>query len=189
MQYSPARRTALVLCGTGAHGAYHAGALRALEEAGVKIDIVAGQGIGAGAAMLAAIDGAARLWEPGGIWRASERGTISGGFYGWRRPIRIAGWLTLLLILVLVAPLGVLGAGVIVAPLAFLRAAAIVVASIVLVLAAGVLTARIGLSGARRRTEAARYHTPEATTTTPPPSIATGPAVPRSSVSPGRWPT
>ena len=30
--YSPERRTALVLCGTGAHGAYHAGALRAIQE-------------------------------------------------------------------------------------------------------------------------------------------------------------
>ena len=30
--YSPERRTALVLCGTGAHGAYHAGVLRALER-------------------------------------------------------------------------------------------------------------------------------------------------------------
>ncbi len=55
--YSPERRTALVLCGTGAHGAYHAGVLRALHEAGVKIDVVAGQGIGAGGAALAAIGG------------------------------------------------------------------------------------------------------------------------------------
>ena len=48
--YSPERRTALVLCGTGAHGAYQAGVLRALQEAGVKIDVMAGQGVGAGAA-------------------------------------------------------------------------------------------------------------------------------------------
>ncbi len=66
-----------MLCGTGAHGAYHAGVLRALQEAGVKIDIVAGHGIGAGGAALAAIDGAARLWEPSGVWRspAAERST------------------------------------------------------------------------------------------------------------------
>ncbi len=50
--YSPERRTALVLCGTGAHGAYHAGVLRALQEAGVKIDLIAGQGIGAASAAL-----------------------------------------------------------------------------------------------------------------------------------------
>ncbi|HMB81767.1 MAG TPA: patatin-like phospholipase family protein, partial [Vicinamibacterales bacterium] len=42
--YSPQRRTALVLTGTGTAGAYHAGVLRALHEAGVKIDIVAGRG-------------------------------------------------------------------------------------------------------------------------------------------------
>jgi hypothetical protein len=61
----------LVLTGTGAHGAYHAGALRALQEAGVKIDLVAGHGIGAGGAALAAIDGSARLWEKQGVWRGS----------------------------------------------------------------------------------------------------------------------
>ena len=72
MQYSPSRRTALVLCGTGAHGAYHAGVLRALQEAGVKIDVVAGQGVGAAAAVLAAIDGGSRLWDADGIWRSPE---------------------------------------------------------------------------------------------------------------------
>ena len=72
MQYSPSRRTALVLCGTGAHGAYHAGVLRALQEAGVKIDVVAGQGIGAAAAVLAAIDGGSRLWEADGLWRSPQ---------------------------------------------------------------------------------------------------------------------
>jgi len=50
VQYSPSRRTALVLCGTGAHGAYHAGVLRALQEAGVRIDLVAGHGVGAAGA-------------------------------------------------------------------------------------------------------------------------------------------
>ena len=154
MQYSPVRRTALVLCGTGAHGAYHAGALRALQEAGVKIDVVAGQGIGAGAAILAAIDGGARLWEPGGIWRPARRSIFSGAFYGWRRPIRIAGWLTLLLVLVLVAPLGLSAAGVMVPPLTFLRAALIVAAGIVLVLGPLVLAARTGRSGSPRRAEA-----------------------------------
>ena len=89
MQYSPARRTALVLCGTGAHGAYHAGVLRALQEAGVKIDIVAGQGVGAAGAVLAAIDGSARLWEPDGIWR-SERSQRLYRFaiFRWRQRMR-----------------------------------------------------------------------------------------------------
>src|SRR5436189_33235 len=48
--YAPQRRTALVLSGIGTAGAYHAGVLRALHEAGVKIDVVAGRGIGVGAA-------------------------------------------------------------------------------------------------------------------------------------------
>ena len=68
-EYSPDRRTALVFTGTGTDGAYHAGALRALTEAGVRIDLVAGRGIGAVGALFAAIDGGARLWEPGGLWR------------------------------------------------------------------------------------------------------------------------
>jgi patatin-like phospholipase len=84
VQYSPSRRTALVLCGTGAHGAYHAGVLSALQEAGVKIDVVAGQGVGAASAVLAAIDGGSRLWEPDGIWRLQQ----SRRFYGWRRRVQ-----------------------------------------------------------------------------------------------------
>jgi hypothetical protein len=88
MQYSPSRRTALVLCGTGAHGAYHAGVLRALQEAGVKVDVVAGQGIGAAGAVLAAIDGGARLWEANGVWRSAQ----SSGFYRWTRGLQIIAW-------------------------------------------------------------------------------------------------
>jgi predicted acylesterase/phospholipase RssA len=68
--YSPLRRTALVLTGTGTAGAYHAGVLRALHEAGVKIDIVAGRGIGVVGALFAAVDGAQRLWDDKGFWRA-----------------------------------------------------------------------------------------------------------------------
>lgn len=91
--YSPERRTALVLSGTGAHGAYHAGALRALQEAGVKIDVMAGHGIGAGAAALAAIDGGARLWDEGGVWRSAEIARS----YDWKRPLRLAAWLVVAL--------------------------------------------------------------------------------------------
>jgi hypothetical protein len=85
VQYSPSRRTALVLCGTGAHGAYHAGVLRALQEAGVKIDVVAGQGVGAAAALLAAIDGGSRLWDVDGIWRSPR----VMRFYGWTPAVRM----------------------------------------------------------------------------------------------------
>lgn len=108
--YSPSRRTALVLTGTGAHGAYHAGVLRALQEAGVKIDVMAGQGVGAGGAALAAIDGAARLWEAEGIWRS--RGVRH--MYTWRWPLRAAAWLGLVLLTVLLAPVFVLLVGLIV---------------------------------------------------------------------------
>ena len=55
--YSPHLRTALLLTGTGTAGAYHAGVLRALQEAGVKIDVMCGRGMGVAGAMLAAIDG------------------------------------------------------------------------------------------------------------------------------------
>src|ERR671923_1354188 len=86
--YSPELRTALVLTGTGTAGAYHAGALRALHEAGVKLDIVAGRGIGAVGALFAAIDGAQRLWDDNGFWR----NPVVESLYGWRIVPRIAGW-------------------------------------------------------------------------------------------------
>jgi hypothetical protein len=108
--YSPERRTALVLTGTGAHGAYHAGALRALQEAGVKIDLVAGHGVGTGGAALAAIDGAARLWDADGIWRSSAVTTM----YGWRRPLHLVAWMGAALVAVLLIPLLVLLAGLLV---------------------------------------------------------------------------
>lgn len=69
--YSPERPTAVVLGGTGVDGAYHAGVLKALREAGVKVDLVAGRGVGAVAAVLFALDGAAALWESRGLWQRS----------------------------------------------------------------------------------------------------------------------
>ncbi|MFN7984764.1 MAG: patatin-like phospholipase family protein [Vicinamibacterales bacterium] len=68
--YSPNRRTALLLTGTGTAGAYHAGVLRALHEAGVKLDVAAGRGIGAIGALFAAVDGAPSLWSDTGFWRS-----------------------------------------------------------------------------------------------------------------------
>ena len=108
--YSPERRTALVLTGTGAHGAYHAGALRALQEAGVKIDLVAGHGVGVGGAALAAIDGGARLWDADGIWRSRSVTAL----YGWRRPLHVVASLAVLLVAILLVPLLVLLAGLLV---------------------------------------------------------------------------
>jgi hypothetical protein len=114
--YSPGRRTALVLCGTGAHGVYHAGVLRALQEAGVKIDLVAGQGIGAAGAALAAIDGGATLWEPDGVWQSHG----VHHFYPWKAILRVGAWMAGLLALVLLVPVMVLAAGVIAYPVGFL---------------------------------------------------------------------
>ena len=83
--YSPRLRTALVLTGTGTAGAYHAGALRALHEAGVKIDLVAGRGIGAIGALFVAVDGAPRLWADKGFWRLPGVESL----YGWRTVPRL----------------------------------------------------------------------------------------------------
>lgn len=116
MAYSPERRTALVLCGTGAHGAYHAGVLRAIQEAGVKVDVVAGHGVGAGAAALAAIDGGARLWDADGLWRrpAAVR------FYRWKPLIVATGWIAAVLVCVLLVPLLFLAIGLLISLVAFL---------------------------------------------------------------------
>jgi hypothetical protein len=99
--YSPERRTALVLCGTGTQGAYHAGVLRALQEAGVKIDVFAGHGIGAGGAALAAIDGGARLWDANGIWQSSRVASL----YGFRPIVRGAIWIAAAVIALLIVAL------------------------------------------------------------------------------------
>ena len=124
-QYSTRLRTALVLTGTGTAGAYHAGVLRALHEAGVKIDLVAGRGAGVIGALFAAVDGGARLWEEKGLWRSRQAAT----FYGWRGPLRVAGW-------------ALVAAGVLFAiPLALLAVA-------VLVGVGGLLLTLVGLAGA-----------------------------------------
>ena len=67
-EYSPKRRTAVVFTGTGTTGAYHAGVLRALDESGVKIDLVVGSGTGAITAAFAAVSGGAALYGKGGLW-------------------------------------------------------------------------------------------------------------------------
>lgn len=122
-QYSTRLRTALVLTGTGTGGAYHAGVLRALHEAGIRIDLIAGRGVGVVAALFGAIDGAARLWEDNGIWRSAA----AHQFYAWRSSLRAALW-----------ALGAAGA-ILAVPLALLVFA-------VLVGIAGMLLALVGLS-------------------------------------------
>ena len=114
--YSPHVRTALVLTGTGTAGAYHAGVLRALHEAGVKIDLVAGRGIGAVGAAFAAIDGASQLWQPTGLWGAAGATRL----YRWRPALRAAVWILGVALGALLLPVGVVVVAVLVYPLAYL---------------------------------------------------------------------
>jgi hypothetical protein len=113
--YSPERRTALVLTGTGADGAYHAGVLRALNEAGVKIDLVCGRGIGTVSAVLTAVDGGSRLWEAKGLWRSGV-----AELYRWRWPIRLVFVLLAALVGVLASPLIFLALAIVIYPLGLL---------------------------------------------------------------------
>ena len=100
-RYIPHLRTALVLTGTGTAGAYHAGVIRALHEAGVKVDLVAGRGIGAVGAMFTAIDGGSGLWESGGVWRDTGVSRL----YRWRRILCAALWMASAAVATLVLPM------------------------------------------------------------------------------------
>ena len=135
-----------MLCGSGAHGAYHAGVLRALQEAGVKIDVMAGQGAGAAAAALAAIDGGARLWEPDGVWR----GRGARAMYRWKWPLPAAAWVAALLLATLAVPFLFFVAGWPAYPIYFLLAALLEVAVILLAAAVGVAL-ELRRSPARRK--------------------------------------
>ena len=113
--YSPQRRTALVLTGTGTAGAYHAGVLRALHEAGVKLDIVAGRGVGVIGALFAAVDGAQRLWDDKGFWRAEgiER------LYEWRIVPRVVVWALALSLAIVAIPIAAVAFGLVIFPIDF----------------------------------------------------------------------
>ena len=113
--YSPQRRTALVLTGTGTAGAYHAGVLRALHEAGVKLDIVAGGGVGVVGALFAAVDGAQRLWDDKGFWRAPS----VQSFYGWHAIPRLIVWAIALAMAIVVVPIAAVALGLLVFPIDF----------------------------------------------------------------------
>lgn len=107
--YSTRLRTGVVITGTGTAGAYHAGALRALHEAGIRIDLVAGRGAGVIGALFTAIDGGARLWDAGGIWKAGG----ARKFYRWRAPLRAAGWGLTAAAIVLAFPIALLALAVV----------------------------------------------------------------------------
>jgi hypothetical protein len=115
--YAPQLRTGLVLTGTGTAGAYHAGVLRALHEAGVKIDVVGGHGIGVIGAMFAASDGAERLWGEKGFWRAPAVRTM----YPWRAMLRVAVGALALAVAIVAIPVGALALGLIVYPIDFVE--------------------------------------------------------------------
>jgi hypothetical protein len=83
--FSPRLRTGVVLCGTGTAGAYHAGALRAILEAGIKIDVIGAHGAGVATGLAAAIDGGARVWDPAGPW--ADRRLARA--YPWRPALRV----------------------------------------------------------------------------------------------------
>ncbi len=65
----PGRRTAVVFAGSGASGAYHAGVLKALDEAGVRIDLLVGSGVGVLAAAFGAAASGSALYGEKGLWR------------------------------------------------------------------------------------------------------------------------
>ena len=116
MSYSPQLRTAVLLSGSGTGGAYHAGVLRALHEAGVKIDVVSGRGIGAVSVLFAAIDAGAKTWEDGGVWRRRP----SPRLYKWRPSLQWAGGFAMAAVAVLAVPLLVLATALAAYPLSFL---------------------------------------------------------------------
>ena len=116
MSYSPHLRTAVLLTGNGTGGAYHAGVLRALHEAGIKVDVMGARGIGVVCALFAAIDAGARTWEDGGVWRRKPAPRI----YQWRPALQGAAALALAAVAVLAFPLLVLSTALIAYPLSFL---------------------------------------------------------------------
>jgi hypothetical protein len=116
VSYSPQLRTAILLTGNGTGGAYHAGVLRALHEAGVKVDVMSGRGIGVVCALFAAIDAGTKTWEDGGVWR--RRPPVH--LYQWRPALQWAAALIVAAVAILAIPLLVLATGLVAYPLSFL---------------------------------------------------------------------
>jgi len=102
--YAPRLRTALVLCGAGTAGAYHAGVLKALTEAGVKIDVLAAHGAGGIGALSGAADAGVDLAAPQGLWTSQSLRRA----YRWRTALRVGGWGALAAVVLLLAPLAVM---------------------------------------------------------------------------------
>ena len=114
--YSPQLRTAVVFSGAGTAGAYHAGVLRALNEAGVKLDLAAGRGVGALAAVFAAIDGGQKLWGENAFWDSDAVKHL----YDWRSSLKLAAGAVALSLAIVIAPLAAVAIGAIVYPFDFI---------------------------------------------------------------------
>lgn len=102
-------------------GAYHAGVVQALREAGIRIDVVAGHGMGAVTAVFSAVDADARLWDAAGLWH-DTRGLKT--LYRWRRAWRWAAWGTAAALALLLLPLALALVAAVVYPLVYLVALA-----------------------------------------------------------------
>ena len=104
-----------MLTGTGTAGAYHAGVLRAVQEAGVKIDIVAGRGVGVAGAMFSAVDGGEHLWGVRSGWGTAP----VSRFYQWRAVLRVAAVTLATALGALLVPLVVLVGAIAAFPVGF----------------------------------------------------------------------
>jgi hypothetical protein len=104
--YSPRLRTGILLCGSGTAGAYQAGALRAILEAGIKIDVLAAHGAGVLTALAASVDGGPRVWDAAGPWTDPRLRQA----YRWRPALRWAFVGLVGCIALLLSPLVVLAA-------------------------------------------------------------------------------
>ena len=73
MHFSPRRRTAVVLVGEGTGAAYLAGAMRALDAAGVRVDVVLGRGAGALVAAFSGLSAEDKIDGEGGLLDEAAR--------------------------------------------------------------------------------------------------------------------
>ena len=81
----------------------------------MKLDIVAGRGVGVVGALFAAIDGAQRLWDEKGFWRSRA----VRGLYGWRFSVRVVVRALVLSVAIVAVPLFAVGVGLVVFPIDF----------------------------------------------------------------------
>jgi hypothetical protein len=89
--------------------------LRAFHEAGVRIDLVAGRGIGMVGALFAAVDLAPKLWDERGLW--SQRRDLTR-LYRWQRPWRLVAATLVVLAAMLMLPVAGLAVAAVTYPLA-----------------------------------------------------------------------